>query len=526
MLTLQLYWDGELHPIELDDGEHVLGRSDECAVRVPVSVMSRKHAILRVEDDQLYVRDLGSTHGTEVDGKPVGATEVLVPESATLKFAGVPAWRAIPTTGISAEFSGDEQVSSRESYRMQDGYTEGARARIVEMLGSLFELVASGTDPDAVGQAACEFVSRWVRADRVVLLEEEGIGSGLEPHARWLRVPDQEDRLRLSHTLMDLVLRERQSVLVEDAFADPRTAGHMSIAALQLRSAMAAPLFDNQRVRGILYVDTADLTVRYTQDDLQVLTAAANAVAVKLRNLSLESEMQTAARIQKGLLPQHLSVPDGYEIAAHQVMCRSVGGDLYECIERPSGTVLLTVGDIAGKGMPAALAMSAALVLLRMLAEIEGPPEQLIQMLHRQLFKSLPTEQYLTLFFGELEPQSGRLVYVNAGHEPPRLVRASGTVEILESTGQPIALLETLRASAAQVELAPGDLLAVFSDGVSEATPDGEQFLGIEPLERTLVEMRGAPLPAIVDRARLEVEAFVGVAGAPDDVTLLLLRRT
>lgn len=527
MVTLQLYWDGEMHSLELPDGEHVVGRGDQSAVRLPVSVVSRRHAILRVEGDRIWVRDLGSTHGTEIDGRPVGAAEVEVLADTTVKFAGVPAWRDQPGSVRSdTHFSGEEQVSSRGSYRVQEGFTDAARERIVEMLSPLLELVASGADAEAVGTGACAFIGRFVSADRVVLLEGQGGETMLEPTAQWLRAPDQGDRLRLSHTLTDLVLRERQSILVEDAFADPRTAGHMSIAALQLRSAMAAPLFDNQRVRGILYVDTADLNVRYTRDDLQVLTAAANAVAVKLRNLSLESEMQTAARIQQRMLPDRLEVPGGWEVAAHQMMCKTVGGDLYECVRRPGGTVLLALGDVSGKGMPAALAMTASLVLIRMLAEIEGSPDQLVQMLHRQLYRSLPAEQFLTLFLADLDPANGRLTYVNAGHEPPRVVRHDGSVEELPSTTAPVALLESLPGAASTGTLGPGDLLAVFSDGISEATADGETFLGTEPMERVLREMRSQALPSMLDRIRDDVAAFVGPAGAPDDVSVLLLRRS
>jgi serine phosphatase RsbU (regulator of sigma subunit) len=320
-------------------------------------------------------------------------------------------------------------------------------------------------------------------------------------------------------------LSQRDAILVANPLEDPQFVGQKSIVDLNLRSAMAAPLFDNERVRGILYVDTANPAVRYKEDDLQVLTATANAVAVKLRNLTLEREMRTAARIQRAMLPEVLDPPAGYELDAHQVMCRAVGGDLYHCLRRPNGSFFLALGDVAGKGMPAALAMGAAIVLIGLLSEIGGSPEELIQHLHRQLFRSLTAEQFITLFLAELDPASGRMHYVNAGHEPPLLIRRNGAVEALDNTGMPVAMLEDLMTSSDEVTLDPGDLLAVFSDGITEATIDGEEFLGLDPVKQILSSSAREPLSEIRDHITGEVDRFLQGKPTPDDLTLMLIRR-
>jgi serine phosphatase RsbU (regulator of sigma subunit) len=288
---------------------------------------------------------------------------------------------------------------------------------------------------------------------------------------------------------------------------------------------MAAPLFDNQRVRGILYVDTANPLVRYTEDDLQVLTATANAVAVKLRNLSLERELATAARIQQNMLPKVLDPPAGYEIDAHQVMCHSVGGDLYAVLPRPNGNFFISVGDVAGKGMPAALAMSAATILIRSLVEIGGNVDDMARHLHRQLFRSLAAEQFVTLFMGELDPVTGHLSYVNAGHEPPLLLRANGTVESLNTSGFPLALLEASEYTVDETWLKPGDLLLLMSDGIPEATVDGEVFLGEDAIRNIILARAKDSLPDIRGHIVTSVEQFLHGEAPSDDVTLLLLRR-
>jgi sigma-B regulation protein RsbU (phosphoserine phosphatase) len=257
-----------------------------------------------------------------------------------------------------------------------------------------------------------------------------------------------------------------------------------------------------------------------------VLSAAANAVAVKLRNRSLEEALRIAAGIQRSMLPSELSSTPGYEMAALQEMCLAVGGDLYHCLPRPAGTLLLVLGDISGKGMPAALAMATAMGLIGILAEIGGELRALTEQLHKQLLRSLLQRQFLTVFLGELEPATGRITYVNHGQDRPVLVRAGGELEMLQPTGLPIAMFEQLDVQPLEARLGSGDLLAVFSDGIAEATVDGSEFYGIERLHAILQEHRTEPLGSLRQRVEDDVRAFLRGGASSDDMTLLLVRRT
>jgi sigma-B regulation protein RsbU (phosphoserine phosphatase) len=289
---------------------------------------------------------------------------------------------------------------------------------------------------------------------------------------------------------------------------------------------MAAPLFDNQRVRGILYVDCSRAAVQYGTEDLQVLSATANAVAVKLRSLSLEKEIRTAARIQRAMLPAKIDVPEGWEIDAWLTMCRDVGGDLYHCLTRPSGRTMLVLGDVAGKGVPASLAMAATIVLIRSLNEIGISLEDMAPHLNSQLSESLAPEQFVTLFVGELDHETGELTYFNAGHEPPRLLRHGGDeIELLDSTGRPVGLLPFGDFDVEKVTLEPGDVLSIFSDGIPEATRDGNDFLGDKPVDDAMREFRLSPLKEMRETILNAVHGFLTPSEASDDVTLMLLRR-
>lgn len=525
MLNLEITWEGEAHRFALEDGEHAVGRSSENAVQVAMARVSKRHAMLRIDGELLSVKDLGSRNGTEINGAPVGQSWVEVPPGSLVSFAGALMRRASAVSTSAHRLLDDSQVSPSLRYNMSQGFSRDAQNRLMERISQLFELLASSDDAMAIETAACRFVAESVPAERVVMLADAGEATQVEARARWTKSGNPDAPLQLSSSIVGSVIQGRDSVLVANPLEDPRFGGQQSIMALSLRSAMAAPLFDNERVRGILYVDTTDPRVRYTQADLEVLTAAANAVAVKLRNLSLEEEIGTAARIQRSMLPGVVRAPEGYEIDAHQVMCRAVGGDLYFVGARPNGNILVALGDVTGKGMPAALAMSAATVAIGLLADIEGDVKTLAARLHRQLFKSLASEQFITLFLAELDPGTGRLRYVNAGHEPPLVVRREGKLEQLDSTTLPLAMIEDIPLDVSETVLSPGDSVAIFSDGIPEATTNGERFLGLDGVKEALVSHRAESLAALRGRIVALVEGFLAGGRASDDVTLLMLRR-
>ena len=525
MIHVEIVWEGESHKFSLEDGDHTVGRSSENSVQIAMARVSKRHAEIRVQADRMWVRDLGSRNGTELNGQPLGEPWIEVPPGALVSFAGALMRRASPATTAAHRLLGDHQVSASLRYNMSQGYSQAAQHRLMDRSSQLFELLASSEDQRAIEEAACRFVAECVPAERVVMLADSGEATNVEASARWTRSGAPDAPLQLSSTIVGSVLRGRDSVLVANPLEDPRFGGQQSIMALSLRSAMAAPLFDNQRVRGIIYVDTTDPKVRYTQADLEVLTATANAVGVKLRNLSLEEEIHTAARIQRAMLPSGVYVPEGYEIDAHQMMCRAVGGDLYFVGLRPSGRALIALGDVTGKGMPAALAMSAAIVSIALLADIDSDLETVAARLHRQLFRSLTAEQFVTLFLGELDLDTGRLRYINAGHEPPLVVRVGGALEALDSNTLPFAMIEEMPLPVSETRISPGDQIVVFSDGIPEATTTGDRFLGLEEVKKILVEHRGDALASVRERIVQVVEKFLAGGPASDDVTLVMLRR-
>jgi serine phosphatase RsbU (regulator of sigma subunit) len=293
-----------------------------------------------------------------------------------------------------------------------------------------------------------------------------------------------------------------------------------------IQAAIAVPMVGPRSFRGVLYADRRRDDRSYSDEDVEILTAAATAVMMRRAVTQSALETQKAAKIQRSMLPRELPSVPGYELEAGLHMCHGVGGDLYDCVCRGDRRCLFSVGDVSGKGLPAALIMGATSYLVRALAELELPPLEIYQRVHSNLLAKYRMRQYVALFLGELDQETGRVACVVAGVPRPLLIRTDGSTERLPVTAFAAALidLDDPPPTEFEAQLEPGDLLAVFTDGYPEATPDGNTFLE-NAVEEQLVRDHDLPLHEI--RARLDhtVDTFVGKAGPSDDRTLMLVRR-
>lgn len=529
MIEVEITAQGERHHFSLADGEHAVGRSSENAVSVPFTMMSKKHAVLRVAGARLWVRDVGSTNGTEVNGKPIGKDEVEVPAGSLVSFAGAILRHADSPAGAApmTMLSLTTTARATQSFHAKQGYSESGAGRILGIISGIFELLTLGRGRGEVEQAACEFVARQIRADRVVLIgEKRGVDTPLDIHARWTRGKEDPDTpLQLSGSIIRQVMQARESVLVTGgAGENGALAAGQSFIRLNLRSAMAAPLFDNERVRGIIYVDTSQADVRYDQADLEVLTATANAVAVKLRNLLLESEIQMGAEIQRLMLPAEPRL-DGYDIAARYVPARTIGGDLYDFTDTRDGRVILLVADVTGKGLPAALLMANTQATMRAQTAAGGALHERIERANDLIHAATATEMFVTAFYGELDTATHRLAYCNAGHEHPYLLRADGTMERLEGGGLALGILPGFAYTDGATEMRPGDTLLVFTDGITDAQNESQELFGAARLEQVLRDHASGEASAIAQAVIDAVDAHAQSEAQFDDLTLLVLKR-
>lgn len=239
----------------------------------------------------------------------------------------------------------------------------------------------------------------------------------------------------------------------------------------------------------------------------------------------LESELEVARRIQARLLPAHPPQVPGLEIAGHSESAREVGGDYYDHIPMGDARALLVIADVSGKGVPAALLMSAFRASLMSQDAHGGDPARLAGRLNEFLHRSVDPGKFVTAFVGFLDGATGRFVYANAGHNPPVLLRANGEVEWLAAGGLILGILPEAPFESGSAQLEPGDLIVLYTDGVTEGADATAEQWGEERLVESLRRRSGDSCAAIAEGLVREVRAFEGETGPADDITVLVARR-
>jgi sigma-B regulation protein RsbU (phosphoserine phosphatase) len=322
-----------------------------------------------------------------------------------------------------------------------------------------------------------------------------------------------------------------------DRLVAPADVAELPVGALRERlladgMALAVPVTVGQQVEGVLAVGERVSRAPFGEEDREFAqTLARQALAalesVRLHRVQVEKqrqdkELQIAREIQRSLFPSEVPSVPGFEIAATSRSCYEVGGDHYDFIPLEDGRLAFAVADVSGKGTPASILMASVHASLRALAG-SAPIPPLMDRLNRFLFESTQLNRYATLFYAELDPRKGRLGYANAGHIPPyRLSRNS--VERLEAGGPALGMLEGTRFDAGETALAPGDVLAVVTDGVTEAlSPDDREF-GDGRVVETLRGARTQSASAILEALVAAVETWTGERGCSDDLTALVLK--
>ena len=302
---------------------------------------------------------------------------------------------------------------------------------------------------------------------------------------------------------------------------------------------LGVPIAVEESPRGLLVV--ADKESRrgvgpFAPADRRTLGLFANQAAIALENARLhlqalekerlEREMTLAAEIQKRLLPKGAPRVPGYEILGWNRPARQVGGDYYDFLTLAEDRLGVIVGDVSGKGIPAALLVSTLHSAARLLLDrIEVGPE-LLTKLNAHIHLSSTSNKFITLLLAQLEPASGRLRYVNAGHNPGLLLHADDAMEMLESGGLPLGMMAKAAYREGCLELRHGDLLCLYSDGITEQSAPNDEEFSMDRLGEVLRAQRTRPLPEVLHAIDAAVGEFAQGKPQGDDQTVVLVRRT
>jgi serine phosphatase RsbU (regulator of sigma subunit) len=535
--------NGNQRSITLTGESLSLGRSSTNDLSYPEdSGLSRHHMVLERMGEDWYVRDLGSKNGTLLNDERLTAPARLKPGDR------------ISASRVLMTYDGDQQPIGEATVIFSLADTGEKVPTHTVTLGELLPKTSEGVEPRvAAPKQWTDPVTVLVRAGRELLarkpisiLFQDILDLCLEAvnatRGVMLVLEDEDLKVaasrggefRISTAIRDRVLKERSSLLIGDVMSDEALRLRQSIVRQGVQSLMAAPLQTDERVIGLIYVDSPVLWHEFSVEDLNLLTIMANVAALRIERERLaaaeearrvlESELERAAEIQRQLLPRDVPSVGGLELAGYNRPCLTVGGDYYDFLRQPDGRILLALGDVAGKGMSAALLMVNLQVRVQMLAEQQSGPAAMVNLLNRAMAGTCPANRFVTFFLCQIDPKTWELAYCNAGHNPPYLISADGEVRKLESGGLILGVFPGLTYKEQMEHMNPGDIVVLYSDGVTEAVGENGEDFGEEKFVEVLVENRGRPAQQIIQAINLALEAFGGAAA--DDITLVVARRT
>jgi sigma-B regulation protein RsbU (phosphoserine phosphatase) len=345
-----------------------------------------------------------------------------------------------------------------------------------------------------------------------------------------------QPQFQVSRSVVERVSRQGLPVLTSDAKSDERFSMRESVQSLGLRSILCVPLVVKDAITGVVYVDNRLQAGIFTPDDLELLSAIASSAAIAIENARLyqvamekgrmEQELQMAHQVQASLLRCAMPQIPGWEFAARWQPAREVAGDYYDLILLDEGQLGLVIADVSDKGMAAALFMALTRSIIRACAGRASSPAEGIAHANRLICADSSEGMFVSLFYGLLDPTSGQLTYVNAGHNPPLLYcRKQDDLSELAPTGMLLGVREDAQFEQHTVELQHGDSVLLYTDGVTEATNVQSEEFGEERLRGTVHDRREASAAEIVVAVEQAVGQFVGGAAASDDIAIAAAKR-
>jgi sigma-B regulation protein RsbU (phosphoserine phosphatase) len=520
--------EGPVEVLPLRHERLVIGRSRECDLILPDVLLSRHHAEIARTADGWAVRDLGSRNGTRVNGERIAGERSLA-DGDTVVVAG---WQLLFREGEPAE---DHSTSSDHRSRVEDitalvtrsGLDPGDFGRQSKMLGTLTraaaDLVASSTADEILDTLLSHLLDALPATRGAVALLGEGPPV---PSVVAVRGTVEGPSMTIDPFVAERVLSGRTALLAPRVPREDES----------VRSVLCAPLWfsgpaeGTDRVVGLVALESDSEPCPFQSEHVGLVSAVVNLAASRLESVRLrqetaekhrlEEDLRGAARIQESLLPEGKPVLDGWEVAGSSRLCSAVGADYYDfAVDR--GALLLALGDVAGKGLAAALCMAALRAAVRALWTDEDPLPRLVSRINENLCQTLPPNRFATLFLGRLQPGSGELLFINAGHASPVLVPRAGGLARLEEGGTILGAFPAGEWGAGHAVLAPGDVLVLLSDGVMEA--QGPE-LAPETVAAVVRREDQAGAEAIASALQRTADAVLGPTGI-DDRTFLVLRR-
>jgi phosphoserine phosphatase RsbU/P len=406
--------------------------------------------------------------------------------------------------------------------------------KTIETLIEAVRKVSSSLDLDEVLDTIFDSIKELINYSAAVIYVIDARSGEVSEFKTRGYLPESisEDFLATGSGIIGWVIRNRTGEIVDDVKRDAR---YVKVRA-ETRSEVAAPLIRaDGRVIGVINLE-ADHVSGYEARDLELLTMFASLAASAidhtllyrqvLRQRRVESELELARKVVEGLMPRSFPLVKDFDIYGTTVPFREVGGDLLDFIDSISDRLVVMVADVSGKGLAAALIMVAFRAYFHATVINELSMRVVMARVNRLVHDTTDGERFITCFYGLIDPENKRLLYISAGHNPPLLLRGDGTTELLDrGGGLPLGVFETSRYSESVVEFRPGDVLVMYTDGVVEARDTRDEEFGMKRLEEVVRASRDRRAHEIVKAITEAVDAHSSEVGGPeDDLTVSVIK--
>ena len=533
--------NGVRREVAINNTPYRIGRQAGNELTLRDSRISRQQAQILSVNGTMVLEDMGSRHGTYVNGQktlrhelqPKDQVDFGMADSYKLLFLGEGA--TIEELVERVEAPAPASSGSRELYHL------GVLLEVARTLGT-------GLSLEDVLTAVVDAAIQVTRTERgVLLLANEG-----QPGLQMIVARDAQrgtlrpDQLQVSQSVVKRVAQTRRELIVSDTGEDGGMSQQESVARLELHTIIAIPVDKlpvietldatistrQGELLGVLYLDSHVPSSAFSDLDREVLRTLAREAATVVENARLfassrakqrlDHEIEIASQIQKNLLPKALpNLPD-VSVAGSTLSCHSVGGDCFDVIELGGGRHGFFVGDVSGKGISAALLATLLQGVFFTTAAMDISLPGVFSRVNQYLCERSGEDRYATVFYGILD-KMGRFEYVNAGHVPPLLKKKAGGLEGLGSANFPVGMFAEAEYQSARVQLDPGDFLVIYTDGVSEASNMMNELFEESRLRTIIENFTGDTVQQLGDAIREGMRVFTEGAAQSDDITILVI---
>jgi phosphoserine phosphatase RsbU/P len=532
----------------LDKSVFTIGRKAENDLQLLSDTVSRQHAEIVCEDDTYFLIDIGSKRGTFVNDQRIerialqhqDRIRIGGDEDQFLIFLDESVERAaiIFDTGTHQirlpSYDRAPEASANEELQKLSRYLEVNQAFKFSM------------SPDDVLCLIVDAAIEMAVAERgfLMLLNDAGdleFKVARDKNRNWLLGND----FAMSRSVVEEAFKQNRSIIINES-NQPEIVDRQSVRDLELRTIACIPLRRFQMneqmdtttilkrdVIGVLYVDSHFIRSALTPTSLRLLESLAFEATKTLESVrlmheeadkkQLEEELKLAGQVQSALAPNSFKQPAHFEVAAASLPSREVGGDFYELIALKDGRSVFALGDVSGKGIAAAILAGVAQGALQSQFIANLPLTDVITNLNKALVMRSESNRFITLFCAVLDAE-GHLTYINAGHNLPILARTDGTLEMLSTKSVVLGAFDFVKYEARQTRLQPGDVLVIYSDGVTEAVNAANEMFSDERLEKLVQENVSLSAEAIKNKVVSAVMAFTRGLPQGDDITLIVLK--